>query len=159
MGDVGNGGSCMLMGEGIYRKYLHFFSVLVDRLPNILGALVSGFVFCLFLKVFCLLKVVVVQSLSRVSLWPHGLQHARFLSPSLSPRFAQTHVHWVSDAIQQTHPLSPLLLLSIFPSIRVFSKESALCIMWPKHWSFSLNPSNEYSGLIFLRIDWCYLAV
>ena len=73
--------------------------------------------------------------------------------------FAQTHVHWGGDAIQQTHPLSPLLLLSIFPSIRVFSKESALCIMWPKHWSFSLNPSNEYSGLIFLRIDWFYLAV
>ena len=50
-GDVGNGGSCVWMGEGIYRKYLHF-SVLVDRLPNILGALVSGFIFCLFSKVF-----------------------------------------------------------------------------------------------------------
>ena len=51
----------------------------------------------------------------------------------------------------------PLLLLpSIFPSIRVFSNESALCIRWPKHWSFSFNisPSNEYSGLISFRIDW-----
>ena len=67
MEDVGNGGSYMWMGEGIYRKYLHF-SVLVDRLPNILGALISGFVFCLFFRVFCLLKVVVVQSLSHVSL-------------------------------------------------------------------------------------------
>ena len=49
----------------------------------------------------------------------------------------------------------PLLLLpSIFPSIWVFSKESALRIRWPKYWSFSINPSNEYSGLISLRIDW-----
>ena len=51
----------------------------------------------------------------------------------------------------------PLLLLpSIFPSIRVFSNESALCIRWPKYWSysFSISPSNEYSGLISFRIDW-----
>ena len=50
------------------------------------------------------------------------------------------------------HPL--LLLTSIFPSIRVFSNESVLCIRWPKSWSFSINPSNEYSGLISFRIDW-----
>ena len=51
----------------------------------------------------------------------------------------------------------PLLLLpSIFPSIRVFSKESVLCIRWPKYWnfSFSINPSNEYSGPISFRMDW-----
>ena len=49
----------------------------------------------------------------------------------------------------------PLLLLaSIFPSIRVFASESALCIRWPKYWSFSISPSNEYSRLIFFRIDW-----
>ena len=49
----------------------------------------------------------------------------------------------------------PLLLLpSIFPSIRVFSNESVLCIRWPKYWSFSISPSNEYSGLIFFRMDW-----
>ena len=48
----------------------------------------------------------------------------------------------------------PLLLLSsIFPSIRVFSNESTLCIRWPKYWSFSISPSNEYSGLISFRID------
>ena len=50
----------------------------------------------------------------------------------------------------------PLLLPSIFPSIRVYSKESVLCIRWPKYWSFSFNisPSNEYSGLISFRTDW-----
>ena len=55
----------------------------------------------------------------------------------------------------------PLLPPSIFPSIRVFSNESALCIRWPKYWSFSFNicSSSEYSGLIFFRIDWCDLAV
>ena len=47
-----------------------------------------------------------------------------------------------------------LLLPSIFPSIRVFSNESALHIMWPKYWSFSISTSSEYSGLIFFRIDW-----
>ena len=49
---------------------------------------------------------------------------------------------------------SPLLLPSIFPNIMVFSNESALCIRWPKYWSFSINPSNEYSGLISFKIDW-----
>ena len=63
---------------------------------------------------------------------------------------AQTHVHWVSDAICR-----PLLLLpSIFPSISVFSNESALCIRWSKYWSVSISLSNEYSGLISFRIDW-----
>ena len=54
----------------------------------------------------------------------------------------------------------PLLLLSsIFPSIRVFSNESVLCIRWPKYWSFSfcISPSNEYSGLISFRMDWLHL--
>ena len=72
------------------------------------------------------------------------------------PEFAQTHVHWV-DAIQPSHPLLTLLFLpSILPSIRVFSNESVLYIRWPKYWSFSfsISPSNEYSGLIFFRIDW-----
>ena len=69
------------------------------------------------------------------------------------PEFTQTHLHWVSDAIQSSHPL---LLPSITPSIRVFSNESALRIRWPKYWSFSLNisPSNEHSGLISFRMDW-----
>ena len=73
------------------------------------------------------------------------------------PELAQTHVHRVGDAIQPSHPLlSPLLLPSIFSSIRVFSNESVLHIRWPKYWSFSfsISPSNEYSGLISFRMDW-----
>ena len=50
------------------------------------------------------------------------------------------------------HPL--ILLPSIYPSIRVFSNESALCISWPKYWRFSISPSKEYSGLVSFRIDW-----
>ena len=72
------------------------------------------------------------------------------------PELAQTHVQCVSDAIQPSYPL-----LSPFPPafnlpIRVFSNESLLHIRWPKYWSFSfsISPSNEYSGLISFRIDW-----
>ena len=71
------------------------------------------------------------------------------------PELAQTHVHWVSDAIQPSCPLSTPSPL-VFPSIRIFSNESALLIRWPKYWSFSFSicPSNEYSELISFRIDW-----
>ena len=71
------------------------------------------------------------------------------------PEFAHTHVQCVDDAIQLCQPLLPrLLLLSNFPSIRFFSNELALCMRWPKYQSFSISPSNEYSGLISFRIDW-----
>ena len=73
------------------------------------------------------------------------------------PEFTQTHVHQVGDAIQPSHPLSPLFLLPpISPSIRVFSNESTLCMRWPKYWSFSFSivPSIEHPGLISLRVDW-----
>ena len=73
------------------------------------------------------------------------------------PEITHTHIHRVSDAIQPSHPWSSLLLLpSIFPSIRVFSNESALRIRWPKYWSFGFNisPSNEHPGLISFRMDW-----
>ena len=73
------------------------------------------------------------------------------------PGFTQTHVHRVSDTIQHLILCHPLLLPpSIFPSIRVFSNESVLCLRWPKYWSFRFNisPSNEYSGLISFRMDW-----
>ena len=70
-------------------------------------------------------------------------------------KLAQSHVHQVTDAIQPSHFCCPLFLLpSVFPSIRVFSNESVLHIRWPKYWSFSfsISPSNEYSGLIPLEL-------
>ena len=73
------------------------------------------------------------------------------------PEFAQTHVHWVIDAIYPSHPLPPLLLLpSVFPSIRVFSNELTLHIRWlqGRNFSFSISPSIEYSRLISFRIKW-----
>ena len=74
------------------------------------------------------------------------------------PEFAQTYVQRVNDSIQPSHPLPPPSVFSpsVFPSIKVFSKESAFHIRWPKYWSFSfsISPSNEYSGLISFRIDW-----
>ena len=73
------------------------------------------------------------------------------------PEFTQTHVHWVGDAIKPSHPLSspspPALNLS---QHRGLLNESAVCIRWPKYWSFSFNisPSNEHPGLISFRMDW-----
>ena len=95
------------------------------------------------------------------SLQPHGRQHTRLHCPSASP-----------GACSNLCPLSMmpsnhfilchyLLMPSIFPSIRVFSSESALCIRWPKYWnfSFSISPSNKYSELISFKIDWFDLHV
>ena len=76
------------------------------------------------------------------------------------PEFAQTHVHWVDDPSSHLILHCPrLLLTSVFPSIRVFSNESALRIRWPKYWSFRTSPPSEYSGLISFRIDWFDLFV
>ena len=85
---------------------------------------------------------------------PHLLVHHQL------PGFTQTHVHWVVMPSKLLILCRPLLLLpSIFSSIRVFSNESALLIRWSKDWSFSfsISPSNEYSGLISFRMDWLYL--
>jgi len=74
------------------------------------------------------------------------------------PEFTQTHVHWVSDAIQPSHPLSSPSPPAppIPPSIRVFTKELTLRMRWPKYWSFSFTiiPSKEHPGLISFRMDW-----
>ena len=102
---------------------------------------------------------IVVQSLSCVQLlWPCGLQHARLSCLHLTIswgllRFMSIELMMLSNHLILCHPL---LLSSVFPSIRVFSNESALHSRWPKYWSFSfsISPSNEYSGLISFRIDW-----
>ena len=86
------------------------------------------------------------------SLRPHGRQHARLPCPSPSTGLMSIESVMPSNHLILCHPL--LLLPSIFPSIRIFSNESALCIRWPKYWSFSISPSNEYLQLISFRIDW-----
>ena len=89
-------------------------------------------------------------------LWPHGLQHARLTCATPTPRACSNScpLSQPFNHIILCHPL--LLLPSIFPRIRVFTNESVLLIRWPKYWSFSfsISPSNEYSGLISFRMDW-----
>ena len=90
------------------------------------------------------------------SLCPHGLKHSRPPRPSLSPRVCSNSCplsQWYCLTISSSTALFSFFH-SVFPSIRVFSSESALHIRWPKYWSFSISPSNKYSGLISFRIDW-----
>ena len=99
----------------------------------------------------------IVQSLSHVWLFATSwiAAHQASLSFTISPsllKFMSTELAMPSNHLLLCCLL--LLLLSIFPSIRVFSNELALCIRWPKYYSFSISPSNEYSGFISFRIDW-----
>ena len=104
------------------------------------------------------LLLFIIKSCATDSSWPHGLQHTRLPCPSLVswslPKFMPIEAVMPSNHLILCHTL--LLLPSIFPSIKVFSNELALCIMWPKYWSFSFStsPSKEYSGLISFKIDW-----
>ena len=93
------------------------------------------------------------------ALQPHELQHTRFPCPPPFPRVCSNSYPNIESVMLSNHLIlcCPLLFLpSIFPSIRIFSNESALCIRWPKYWnfSFSISPPNEYSGLISFRTDW-----
>ena len=103
--------------------------------------------------------VVVVQSLSHVQLFitPWAAAHQGSLSFTISQSLLK--LMYIKSVMPSNHLIlcHPLLLLpSVFPSIRVFSSESILCIRWPKYWSFnfSISLSNEYSGLISFGIDW-----
>ena len=100
-----------------------------------------------------------VQSLSRVRLFATPWTTARQASLSITNSQSLLKLMFTESVKPSNHLIlcHPLLLLpSIFPSIRVFSKESVLCIRWPKYWSssFSISPSSEYSGLIYFRMDW-----
>ena len=100
------------------------------------------------------------QSVMSDSLHSHELQHTRLPCPSPTPGACSNSS--VESVMPSNHlvPCHPLLLLpSIFLSIRVFSKESAPHIRWPKYWSFSIRPSNEYSELVSFRNDWFTLFV
>ena len=115
------------------------------------------------LKIYILRPVSSVQSLSHVRLfatsWTEG--HQASLSITNSRRLLRLmflKLVMPSNHLILCHPL--FVLPSNFPRIRVFSSESVLCIRWPKYWSFSISPSNEYSGLISFRIDcFDFLAV
>ena len=103
-------------------------------------------------------RTIVVQSLSRIQLFVTPWTAAQQVSLSLTisqslPKFVS-----IKSVMLSNHLILslPLLLPSVFPSIRVFSNESGLCIRWPKYWSFSfsISPFNGYSRLISLRTDW-----
>ena len=99
------------------------------------------------------------RSVMSDSLKPHGRQHTRPPSPSITNYWSLLKLMSIELVMPSNHLIlcHPLFFLaSIFPSMRAFSNESALHIRWPKYWSFnfSISPSNEYSGLISFRMDW-----
>ena len=103
-----------------------------------------------------------VQSLSHVQLYETPLTEAHQASLSITNSQNLFKLMTIESVMPSNYLIlcGPLLLPpSIFPSIRVFSNESVLHIRWPKYWrfSFSIRPSNEYSGLISFRMDWLYL--
>ena len=105
-----------------------------------------------------LLLLLFSRSVLYDSLWPHGLPHARLPCHSASPGEEEKRLKLMSlESVMPSNHLTlccPLLLLrSIFPRIRIFSNEFALRIKWPKYWCFSISTSNEYSRLIFFRMD------
>ena len=105
----------------------------------------------------CSKAVIVAQLLSCVQLFatPWTAAHQAPLSSTISwSLLTFLSIEWVmlTNHLILCRPL--LLLPSVFPSIRLFSNESALCIRWPKYWNFSMSPSNENSGLIFFKIGW-----
>ena len=117
------------------------------------SAYVPGLQFC-----FRFSSVQFSRSVVSDSLWPHGLQHARLHCPSSAPRgYSKTHVHWVGDAIQPSHPLSspssPTFNLSQHQGIFQWVSSSHQLTKYLS-FSFSSSPSNEYSGLISFTIDW-----
>ena len=108
---------------------------------------------------FVFSSVSLVQSLSCVWLFSTPWIAARQASLSITSSRSSLRLTSIESMMPSSHLIlchPPLLLPSIFPSIRVFSNESALLIRWPKYWSFSLSisPSNEYPGLISFRMDW-----
>ena len=104
-----------------------------------------------------------VQSLSCVRLFVTAWPTARQASLSITNAQSLLKFMSIESMLPSNHLIlcCPLLLPSIFPSVRVFSSESLICIRWPKYWSFSFSssPSSEYPGLIFFRIDWLDLLV
>ena len=108
----------------------------------------------------CLVQFSSVQSLSHARLFATPRTAACQASLSITNSWSLLKLMSIESVMPSNHLTlcRPLLLPpSIFPSIRVFSNESVLRIIWPKYWSFSISPSNEYSGLISFRMDWLSL--
>ena len=101
-------------------------------------------------------QVSIVQLLSYVRLFATPWSAAHQSSLSITNSQSLLKLICIKSVMPSNHLIlcHSLLLPSILPSNRVFSNESVLCIKWPKHWSFSISPSNEYSGLISFRTDW-----
>ena len=104
------------------------------------------------------LSVIIVQSLSRFRLFVTPWTAARLASLSITNSWSLLKLMSIELVMPSNHLIvcHPLLPPSVFPSIRVFSDESVLCIRWPEYWSFSfsISPSDTYSGLISFTIDW-----
>ena len=114
---------------------------------------------CLLLRTKVVNNLSSIQSLSHVRLFATPWTAARQASLSITNSWSSLKLMSIESLMPSNHFIlcHPLLLLpSIFPSIRVFSNESVLCMRWPKYWSFnfSVSPSNEYPGLISFRMDW-----
>ena len=108
-------------------------------------------------KIFLSFVLICSVTQSCSTLWPHGLKHARLPCSSPYPEDC-SKLMCTESVVPSSHLVLclPLLLPSVLLSIRVFSNESALCIRWPKYWSFSfsISPSSDYSGLISFWMDW-----
>ena len=155
---------------GLWMTLLFFSVILVIsvafylNVANITFKILEIIYYIEWINCWLLLLLLFSHSVVSDSLQPHGLQHTRLPCPSPAPgAFSKLcPLSWWCHTTILSSVVPLLLLLSIFPSIRVFSNESSLRTRWPKYWSFSLSisPSNEYSGLISFRIDWFdFLAV
>ena len=138
---------------------LYLFAYLITSKAELLHILMDHlyFFFCKCSGGLLIQGVQSVQSLSRVRLFVTPWTAARQASLSITNSQSLLKLMSIESVMPSNHLIlcHPLLLPSIFPSIRVFSNESALRIKWPKDWtfSFSISPSNEYSGLISFRIE------
>ena len=125
---------------------------------HILCLLFYSEIFVIFVYLFIYHQFSSVQSLSRVQLFATPWIAALQASLSITNSWSSPKLICIESVMPSSHLIlcRPLLLPQIPPSIRVFSNESTLRIRWPKYWSFSfsISPSNEYSGLISFRIDW-----
>ena len=134
-----------------------FFSVMFRHFSHYILCIYSKFLLCDCSEIY-----ISVQFSSVAQSCPTLCHPVNCSTPGLPVHhqlleFTQTHVHWVGNAIQPSHPLSSLSPPApIPPSIRVFSNESTLCMRWPKCWSFNFSsiPSKEHPGLISFRMDW-----